>query len=567
MAQKTGLVAIAVIVIVVIAAAAYLVTQPAAPPGEGEEKLKVAAVLPGSLTDVGWNAVLYKALYEGAELYDFEPGHVEDVGQVGGAPYYVGFAEEGYDIIYVHTYPHKVEVAVAGGIAEDYPETQFIFTGGIIPEMPHSNAIGIVQPLNESGYLAGILAAGITKTKKIGYVAGEEFGDSIAIWEMYRSGAYRVDPDVEAFSAYPGEWDDVTKGRETATALIELGCDVILTRGDGLTQGAIQACSQDPDVYAIGNIMDQNSLAPDTVISSIIWDLTIVNAKILELYRAGTLEAIDYFWGISEETTYLAPFHDLDDVVPQDTKDLLAQAEAEIRDGTLVIPYFEAELPFVWVPGEVVETVTLSGTVTYADWTEGEVVVEVYTQDPKQGYPSPYATGVFAEIGAWSIEVTVNTGEVWIKAFNDVDESGILEVGEASAYYDENPVTVGTEDISGIDVIPEVWEETVTLSGTVTYADWTEGGMVVDVYTEDPEPMWPVPDYSATFAEMGAWEIVVPADLGEVWISGYNDEDGDGGHRWWTDPTEPTGLYTENPVTVGATDISGIDFTIAPRYE
>jgi len=564
MAQKTGLVAIAVIVIVVIAAAAYLVTQQEEEEEEGEEKLKVAAVLPGSLTDVGWNGTLYEGLYEGAELYDFEPAHVEGVGQVGAGPYYIGFAEEGYDIIYVHAYPHKVEVA--GGIAEDYPETQFIFTGGIIPESPHSNAIGIVIPLNESGYLAGILAAGITKTKKIGYIAGEPFGISIALWEMYRAGAYRVDSDVEAFSSYPGVWDDVTKGRETATALIELGCDVILTRGDGVTQGVIQACSQDPDVYAIGDMMDQNSLAPDTVISSIIWDLKTVNAKILELYRAGTLEGIDYFWGISEETTYLAPFHDLDDVVPQDTKDLLAQAEAEIRDGTLVLPYLEAEQPFVWVPGEVAETVTLSGTVTYADWTEGELVVEVYTQDPAVGYPSPYATGVFAEIGAWSIEVSVNTGEVWIKAFNDVDESGILEVGEASSYYDENPVTVGTEDISGIDFIPVVWEETVTLSGTVTYADWTEGGMVVDVYVgADPVPLWPASDYSATFAEMGAWSIEVPADLGEVWIAGFNDEDGDGGHRWWTSPTEPTGAYADNPVTVGVTDISGIDFTIAPE--
>jgi len=221
MAQKTAYIGILAIVIIIIAgASAYLVTQPAAPPGEEEEeeeeeeeKLKVAAVLPGSLTDVGWNGALYEGLYEGAELYDFEPGHVEGVGQVGAGPHYVGFAEEGYDIIYVHAYPHKVEVA--GGISEEYPETQFIFTGGIIPESPRSNAIGVVIPLNESGYLAGILAAGITKTKKIGYVAGEEFGVSIAIWEMYRAGAYRADPDVEAFSSYPGVWDDVTKGRES----------------------------------------------------------------------------------------------------------------------------------------------------------------------------------------------------------------------------------------------------------------------------------------------------------------------------------------------------------------
>jgi hypothetical protein len=89
--------------------------------------------------------------------------------------------------------------------------------------------------------------------------------------------------------------------------------------------------------------------------------------------------------------------------------------------------------------------------------------------------------------------------------------------------------------------------------------------MVIDVRTVDPVPMWPDPDYSATFDEMGAWEIVVDSNVGEVWITGFNDEDGDGGHRWWTTPTEPTGAYAGNPVTVGATDISGLDFTFAPE--
>ena len=567
---------LAIIVIIAVATVgAYYATRPAAPvTPEPSEKVKVVILMAGVWNDMGWHTGMYQRALELAEELDIDvvidDGLRYTVGEYTADPAIIEWSERGYDIIIGHGFGLMFPIL---RVAPDYPDIWYLHSAG---EGFATNVASYVMSQWDGGYLAGIVAGSITQTNKIGFIAGQEIPDCTALAEMFLAGAYRVNPDIELTRTYLATWDDATKGREAAIAMMDAGVDVIIGRGGEMELGVIQAVaardaeSEDENFWMIGDILDQHALASGVVITSNVVDWGVPLIKILEMYRAGTLEPEWYTWGIKDGAAGLAPFYEHENVISQETKDLLAEVEADIMSGDLVIPFLGEELPFPWSHEEV-PTVTLSGTVTYADWTVGDMVVEVRIADPVPLWPDADYSATFDEMGAWSIEVPANLGEVWITGFNDEDGDGqhtwSTDPQEPTGMYAENPVTVGATDVSGLDFTLEVAvEEEVTLSGTVDYPDWTAGGMVIEVYVgADPVPQWPDANYSATFDEMGAWSIEVPADLGEVWIAGFNDEDGDGVHGWWLVPTEPTGFYAENPVTVGATDISGLDFTLAPE--
>jgi basic membrane protein A len=132
--------------------------------------------------------------------------------------------------------------------------------------------------------------------------------------------------------------------------MIDAGVDVILSRGDGVTLGVIQAGAMRPGVYIIGDIIDQSSLAPNTVIASCVWDIRVYIRNMVELYKAGKLENKSYLWGIKDGATYLAFNPNLKDKIPQSAMDLINKATEEIRTGKLVLPYITTEQEKPWVP-------------------------------------------------------------------------------------------------------------------------------------------------------------------------------------------------------------------------
>ena len=310
----------------------------------GPEKLKVAFMLPGSLTDASWNASMYTDAHEVADELNLDIEVVEQIGEADIDPYLVDFAARGFKIIFAHSFNHMYAVE---RIAPDYPDTWFFYTADVIS----GPNVGAYMPSEyQSGYLAGILAAGITKTNKIGHITGFYVPDVLAQLNNFKLGAWSVNPDIEVLDAMAGAWDDITKGREMAESQIAAGADVILAHGDGNVLGIIQAGSLYPDVYVIGYIADQNIVSPDTVISSCVVDWKIYIRDIVERYRAGTLENTVYSYGLAEGATYLAPYHELDDIVPQDTKDMINEVIEDVNAGTFSITVDGTvynELPFI----------------------------------------------------------------------------------------------------------------------------------------------------------------------------------------------------------------------------
>ena len=291
-----------------------------------------------SFNEAGWNGLLAAAdeLGLAEECYGF----IETQDSADYRPNIDSFVNEGFDIIVTSGFAMGAATHQAGA---DLPEIFFIGTdqgqvdADFAPEY-FDNVAGLIFHEDVSGFLAGALAGLMTETDVIGGVYGCPFIPPVARFEVgYYNGAKYVNPDVEVLNVYhPGSLDDCFTdpvwAADTAGTLIDEGADVIFGAG-GLTGngGLVAACNEGKMV--IGVDVDQFLTLPevaDCIVSSATKGLVADVTRLIISATDGTFPGGDVFG-----PAVLAPFHNFEDVVPQDVKDQLATISDAIDSGEI----------------------------------------------------------------------------------------------------------------------------------------------------------------------------------------------------------------------------------------
>jgi basic membrane protein A len=342
----------------VLTACATPTEEPVAPPDEPapeepaepeEPAPEECAVKIGFVTDVGkindqsfneagWNGVQIAA----AELGLAEDcyGFIETQDSADYRPNIDSFVNEGAKIIVTSGFAMGAATHQAG---KDYPDIYFIGTDqtqvdeNFAPE-PLDNVAGLIFHEDVSGFLAGALAGLMTESNVVGGVYGCPFIPPVARFEVgYYNGAKYVNPDVDVLNVYhPGDLDvcftDPSWAADTTTTLIGEGADVIFGAG-GLTGngGLIAACNV--GVKVIGVDVDQFNTLPevqDCIMSSATKGLVDDVATLVVAAAEGDFPGGEVFG-----PAVLAPFHNFEDVIPQDVKDQLAAISDMIDSGEI----------------------------------------------------------------------------------------------------------------------------------------------------------------------------------------------------------------------------------------
>lgn len=291
-----------------------------------------------SFNEAGWKGVLLAA--DGLGLAEECYGFIETQDSADYRPNIDSFVNEGFDIIVTSGFAMGAATHQAG---IDYPDLFFIgtdqtqVTPDFAPELL-PNVTGLIFHEDVSGFLAGALAGLMTESNVVGGVYGCPFIPPVARFEVgYYNGAKYVNPDVEVLNVYhPGDLDvcftDPSWAADTAATLIGEGVDVLFGAG-GLTGngGLIAACNQ--GVKVIGVDVDQYLTLPevqDCIMSSATKGLTDDVAALIEAAALGTFPGGEVFG-----PAVLAPFHNFEDVIPQDVKDQLAEISDMIDSGAI----------------------------------------------------------------------------------------------------------------------------------------------------------------------------------------------------------------------------------------
>lgn len=145
-------------------------------------------------------------------------------------------------------------------IAEQRPETKLSIIDG---EVDAPNVASVLFKDNEGAFLAGVVAANMTETGKVGFIGGVESPVIERFESGFRAGVAAVDPDIEVDIQYAGAYDQAEVGKTTANKMYSSDIDIIFhsagATGNGVFSEAKERKTKDPDanVWVIGVDRDQ----------------------------------------------------------------------------------------------------------------------------------------------------------------------------------------------------------------------------------------------------------------------------------------------------------------------
>jgi basic membrane protein A and related proteins len=177
------------------------------------------------------------------------------------------YGNQGYDLVFGHGFEFQ---DAAKRVGPDFPRTIYITTSG---STSGANVAGIEFAFADASYLAGMAAGSLTKSNILGVIGGTELPPVKESFAAFEQGAKSVNPRVRILTSYIGNWDDVSAGKEQALAQIGRGADVVFQNADAAGLGVFQAARETRNALVIGSNSNQNTVAPDVTIGSVVIDL------------------------------------------------------------------------------------------------------------------------------------------------------------------------------------------------------------------------------------------------------------------------------------------------------
>lgn len=296
--------------------------------GSDGERLKVAAVFTVPL-EQQWASVVTHGLQvledDGVIEYtttESTPG--TDIPRVVRQ-----YAEDGYDLIVAEAHAAEEE---ARRVAADYPDIAFFYGSTVGPTEPNVSVFG--THVEEPTYLCGMLAGGLTKTNKIGFIGGYPIGEVNWLANAFIDGAREVNPDVKYVVTYLNTWFDPPKTKEATLAQIESGVDVIFAERTPAVETAAEK-----KILAAGAIIDLGKDHPDTAFCSALWNMDPVMKEVVEKVQDGSYAAEDYSPRITmgNGAATQGPYYSFEDTIPDDLKSKIEERRQEIVDGSFKV--------------------------------------------------------------------------------------------------------------------------------------------------------------------------------------------------------------------------------------
>lgn len=237
-----------------------------APDRPGDGALCVALLTPGPISGRSWNGGSYEGLTRIRDSLGAQISHVQTASPAEFEENFRQYGTQGYDLVFGHGYEYQ---DAAERVPPEFPATLYVTTSG---NRTGANLAGMTIAVAEPLYLAGIIAGSMTRTNVIGLIGGTELPPVRESFVAFESGACPVNPAVRMLTSFIGNWDDVSAGKEQALAPIGRGADVIFQNADAAGLGVFQA-ARERGVQASGSNSDQNAVAPDVVLGSVVIDL------------------------------------------------------------------------------------------------------------------------------------------------------------------------------------------------------------------------------------------------------------------------------------------------------
>ncbi len=297
---------------------------PAAAQSSGKLKVFGAYATP---IEEPWDGVIHAALNKAKEAGKIDYTYTENIGYSGDMERVLRevCTQQKPDVIFGDAFGNEEAVR---RVAAEFPNIAFVFGSGLGPADPNFSVFD--NWIHEPAYLAGMLSAGMSKSGTIGVVGAMPIPEVNRLVNAYIAGAKEVNPNVKVLVSFINSFFDPAAAKEAALAQIDSGADVLYAERFGVIEAA-----QGKGLFAIGNMSDQSSLAPDTVLTSVVWNMGPTVDYVLKQVEAGSFTAQDLkdFSMFAKGGATLAPYGVTDSKIPADLKKKVSDKEDAIKNG------------------------------------------------------------------------------------------------------------------------------------------------------------------------------------------------------------------------------------------
>ncbi|MCJ7870931.1 BMP family ABC transporter substrate-binding protein [Phaeobacter sp. J2-8] len=216
-------------------------------------------------------------------------------------------------------------------IAASFPDKRFAVVQG------HKTAANLASydvRQEDSAFLAGVLAAQLTRTGIVGHLSGHRVPPGLKGRAAFVAGVAHTDPKVQVLTGFCGTQDDSRITRDWAAAEIAAGADIMFTMLNGARSGAIAAC-REGGAHQIGNALDWVTVDPEVFVGSAIARIDLgVTRAVADMTRHITPERVIQFGLADGEFVDLS----MGATVPAEVRAKIAAAAEDIRTGTIHVP-------------------------------------------------------------------------------------------------------------------------------------------------------------------------------------------------------------------------------------
>lgn len=130
-----------------------------------------------------------------------------------------------------------------------------------------ANVVGVMFKAEEGAFLAGYIAAKMSKSGTLGFIGGMSVPIIHSFQYGFKAGAKYANKKINILEQHAESFTDAAKGKAIANQMIGKGADVVFHAAGAVGDGVIEA-AKEKNKMAVGVDRDQNYLAPKNVITS-----------------------------------------------------------------------------------------------------------------------------------------------------------------------------------------------------------------------------------------------------------------------------------------------------------
>ena len=329
-------------------------------PAETGEAFRVGFVTDtGGIDDKSFNTNQWEGVQRAVDELGVEANFIQSDEATQYEPNLTEFASQGYELIIASGFFLGGDLAK---VAAQYPDVNFSIVDYSYPDpfgvpegvVGHSECIpnveGQIFKTDQAAFLAGYLAAGMTKTGKIGYFGGAKiptvtyFGVGFQMGMEYYNEVHGTNVELIGWDnetgegLFTGDFADLTKGKEATESLFDEGVDIFIPVG-GLIGSPGLAVARERGGYGIWVDVDGVNLFPDdsdVLLTSVMKKMDNSVYAVIEDTMEGNFNGCGVYVGdLANDGVGIAPYHDLDSVVPDELKAEIEELRQKIISGEI----------------------------------------------------------------------------------------------------------------------------------------------------------------------------------------------------------------------------------------